>query len=399
MTSEAVQLYCMALQKDANCIEAFAGRACAYNALQQWTQCIEDSTQALALGCDDASLYYNRGNAYWCLQNYHKAIDDTTEALARQSHFPEALCCRGAAHSALSAWEEAISDFTKAIELVPLFPIARCSRGIAFCQTQKWALAIDDLSLAVKGNPQYALAIKWLAHAKENMAHAEKAAEEMMQSLLKTSASEPKVTKNKSRSRRKKSKAGSKAPEQQTKGPLQSTVEGKKNSLNTSQFNDTQSAGKSIDPHVTPGAATRSSSPELPESKDGVSMKYSPLEQKATSSSPLHRRRGPTKLQVSQSLHSDLRKIEVTAMVEAAITIGTAKALGARIDGRVDGPPSPLDLAAASQMQNQTKNYLIAKTFGFTATQMQNQMKDEYISEFLNLNYGQSQTHSSGECI
>ena len=380
---EAVQLYSVALKKDADCMEAWAGRACAHNSSKAWTPSIEDSSKAIALGCNDASIYYNRSNAYWCLQKHQQAIDDATVALSLQPLFPEALCCRGAAFNATSQWDDAIADFTKALEILPRFPIARCSRGIAFCQKQEWAMAVQDLSIAVQESPQYAFAVDWLARAKVHLAEAEKvaekAAEDMMRSLVEENASvvgAATISKGKKRSRQKKKKPKLPSPpspqveQAANRKPQASPRKGEGESEGGHNKIATKKAGAAGKIEMGGGGISTSARPKSklqqgpsePHSTSRLKTKAAPvaLQQEGEPKSSLSPRKKETKT-VKQSLHADLRMIEVTAMVEAAITVGTAKALGARIDGPHTPVSQELCLAAATQMQNQTKNYLIGQ--------------------------------------
>ena len=78
---------------------------------------IEDLTTAIRLNSSNAFLYYDRGNVYANLKNYTQAINDYTEALKIDKNLPEAYYNRGLSLIYNEKKDLGLKDLSKAGEL------------------------------------------------------------------------------------------------------------------------------------------------------------------------------------------------------------------------------------------------------------------------------------------
>ncbi len=97
---------------------AYFNRGIIYKYLKNYSQAIEDYTQAIKLNPNYARAYYERGNAYKNLENYSQAIEDYTQAIKLNPNFGRVYYNRGLAYKEIGENEKAEKDFAKARELI-----------------------------------------------------------------------------------------------------------------------------------------------------------------------------------------------------------------------------------------------------------------------------------------
>lgn len=111
---------------------------------------VESFDQAIALGLDDASVWYARGNALQELDRYEEALESYGRALALRPDYVEAWNNRGNALRALTRYDEAIESYGRALALDPDSRQARVNTGnvLQIVNRHGDALACYDAVLA-----------------------------------------------------------------------------------------------------------------------------------------------------------------------------------------------------------------------------------------------------------
>ena len=136
----------------------YSARGSAYSANRQYTEAIADYSQAIELGLNDASIYTARGSAYNANQQYSKATADFSQAIALNPDDKAIYSARGSAYSANRQYTEAIADYSQAIKLGLNDSATFTARGSAYGGLSRFDLAITDYTQAISLDNNYAAA-------------------------------------------------------------------------------------------------------------------------------------------------------------------------------------------------------------------------------------------------
>lgn len=146
-TSEAINVYTMAINHHPNISEFYYNRGNVYADRGQYQNAIEDYSRAISLDPKNAYAYINRGSVYNELGQYHKAIRDFDKIISFQS---DAITYfnRGNSYSGLGQYQRAIENFNQAILLKPNFAVAYGNRGTAYFHQGRNELGCRDAKKA-----------------------------------------------------------------------------------------------------------------------------------------------------------------------------------------------------------------------------------------------------------
>lgn len=147
--AEAVASYDVALaaRPDAR---TFANRGNALHALGRHDAAVASYDQAIAMGLEEAPVWYTRGNALQELERYDEALISYDRALALRAEYVEAWNNRGNALRALTQYDAALESYARALELDPTSRQARVNTGnvLQIVNRHAEALACYDIVLA-----------------------------------------------------------------------------------------------------------------------------------------------------------------------------------------------------------------------------------------------------------
>ena len=96
---------------------AYYNRGNAYSDLKNYSQAIEDYTQAIKLNPNYASAYNNRAWTYYLMKNYSNALPDANTAISLNNNDSDLYDTRAQIYKAMGRNAEAEKDFAKAREL------------------------------------------------------------------------------------------------------------------------------------------------------------------------------------------------------------------------------------------------------------------------------------------
>lgn len=97
--------------------EAYYNRGIAYADLKNYSQAIEDYTQAIKLNPNYASAYNNRAWTYYLMKNYSNALPDANTAISLNNNDSDLYDTRAQIYKAMGRNAEAEKDFAKEREL------------------------------------------------------------------------------------------------------------------------------------------------------------------------------------------------------------------------------------------------------------------------------------------
>ena len=126
--AEAVDCYDQALKVRADA-RTYANRGNALHALGAHAAAAESYAQAIALGLDDAVVWYTQGNALLELARAGDALASYDRAVALRPAYVEAWNNRGNALRALSRYDDALASYGRALALDPDAREARVNTG------------------------------------------------------------------------------------------------------------------------------------------------------------------------------------------------------------------------------------------------------------------------------
>ncbi|GMH91140.1 hypothetical protein TrST_g1711 [Triparma strigata] len=362
---EALGAYNAALQMAPNHLESRGNRANVKIALGDYAGCIDDTNKVVdlslrrgvgigaGLGSDQerfnlSIIYYTQAEAYFNLKSYYESLRDVDNSLALRPDFVEALCCRGATHNALGNFTVALSDLDSCLKLRANYAMALRQRGICLCCLKKFAASARDLRKAVKMDANDEAAVKWLDKATRELKLEEDAADLIASGLiLESSAEVASITEagKKKKKKRKKKKKVAKRTEVEVED-VELEAEPKEEEVRTPAPEEN---GEEVEEEEEEAKILRE---ETYDSYDNFSFNFlhdknamqanraDNWENDSVSSASTG---------VNKSLEHDLFSIEVAAMVDTVLAVGTASVLGRQ------QVSEQMCLAVALQMQRQTK--------------------------------------------
>lgn len=121
-----------------------------------YSDAIDDLTEAIRLNPQYAAAYYNRGLAYHAKGDLDREIADYDSAIRLNPQYTDAYNNRGIAYRAKGNLDRAISDYDSAIRLNPQYMNAYNNRGSAYKAKGDFNRAIADYDNAIRLNPQNA---------------------------------------------------------------------------------------------------------------------------------------------------------------------------------------------------------------------------------------------------
>lgn len=163
------------LSLDQEMIYFYSGNA--YLRVNDFSQAIDNYTQAITLNPEVGMFYNNRGFAYRNELHYDEAIDDYTTALELNPDYDVARYNRATALYGLGMdnYESAIEDYTELIENNSKYMISAYSwRGATYYKMEKHDLAIGDFEKVITLSEDQELkktAEGWISQALEAQAN------------------------------------------------------------------------------------------------------------------------------------------------------------------------------------------------------------------------------------
>lgn len=166
--------------------EAYANRAIAYAATEDFTKALKDHAESIALNPDsdaygnrartyyesgkpesaladlgkaielspsDSGNYSDRGTCFLALNRFEEALLDLNKAISLDPENLSAIGNRGNVHDGMGNYDAAIEDFTKILKIAPMDTFALFNRSNGFYKAQKFDLAIADLTTALGVEP------------------------------------------------------------------------------------------------------------------------------------------------------------------------------------------------------------------------------------------------------
>lgn len=117
---------------------------------EDYTEAVENFSQALQLNAQYDQAYYNRGLARFRLGANQEAIADFTQALRLNPDYAEAYVGRGNAYRKQGDNQGAVMDYTQLLRLFPDDAKAYYNRGVAYSELADKQKAIEDYQKAIK---------------------------------------------------------------------------------------------------------------------------------------------------------------------------------------------------------------------------------------------------------
>ncbi|MDR3470525.1 MAG: tetratricopeptide repeat protein [Devosia sp.] len=164
--SESIIANCTAIirSKGANRAErsdAYSFRAIAHKRNKEFTQAIDDYSEAAAVAPDLQTkylAYVNRGGTYLLEGNYDEANADYTRAIALEPAQVPAYLERASAYQATGLHELAVVDYTRAIALNPTYLGSYVGRALSYEALGRRDEAVSDYRSALRMSPSLASA-------------------------------------------------------------------------------------------------------------------------------------------------------------------------------------------------------------------------------------------------
>lgn len=131
-TEGAINDFTEVIQLGANDAQAYKYRAALRFLRGDIEGMIADYTEAIRINPRDAECYYNRGAAYLQESRYNEALDDGNMAVDLGSADSNSFAVRGNAHFALRQYTQALSDYQQANLLKPDYKYALAGLAITY---------------------------------------------------------------------------------------------------------------------------------------------------------------------------------------------------------------------------------------------------------------------------
>ena len=177
---DAINSFTAAITLRETVAELYNDRANAFSKTGNYTQAIEDYTQAIRIK-SIASYYSNRANAEYLSGNHARAVEDYTTAIQLDKQNYQLFCSRGVAKLALSDLYEALEDFHTCIQLNNKFSEGYNYRGIVYFKLKRYIDAVNDFNKTISLNPKAGEAYLHRGNTYEMLREAQKACQDWQQ--------------------------------------------------------------------------------------------------------------------------------------------------------------------------------------------------------------------------
>jgi tetratricopeptide (TPR) repeat protein len=146
----AIVGYTKAINLDPKMIDAYLGRANAYNLTGQFDNAIADYSKVLEIEPDSSKVYGLRADMYLKTRHYVMAADDYTKIITLEPENATAYNNRAYIYIMLEKYTEAMADCDKALELEPDYAYAYKNRGLVYKYLGQINNALKDFSAAIQ---------------------------------------------------------------------------------------------------------------------------------------------------------------------------------------------------------------------------------------------------------
>ena len=153
------------------CSVALDWRGSMYALSKQYSQALDDFTEAINLAPEDVQYLQNRGIIHVLIQHYSDAIGDFDRAIELNSNDTWVLTQRGYTYRLMKCYKDAIKDFDRAIELDPNYIWVLANRSITYRLMKCYIDAIKDFSCIIKLDPEHIWAIAQRGYTYHLMGH------------------------------------------------------------------------------------------------------------------------------------------------------------------------------------------------------------------------------------
>jgi tetratricopeptide (TPR) repeat protein len=158
LVDEAVGYFTDQIRKDSKDARAYACRAKAWEAKDDYDRAIKDSSEAIRLQPEVAAWRIIRGQVWEDKKDYAKALVDYDEAIRLDPKSPWAFGTRGEIWSEKEEYAKALADFDEAIRLDPEDAEAFSARGYVWLNKGDFDKALADFDEAIHLDPKDARA-------------------------------------------------------------------------------------------------------------------------------------------------------------------------------------------------------------------------------------------------
>ncbi len=124
----------------------------------QYSEALENLTEAISLAPEVTKYRVNRGWIYYHIESFGEALADLTSAIETAPDIAGVIFLRGLIHQKSEHYDNALADFTRAIELMPDVAGAIRRRGQVYWELKHYNEALEDLDRAIELMPGVASA-------------------------------------------------------------------------------------------------------------------------------------------------------------------------------------------------------------------------------------------------
>jgi len=127
----------------------YAIRGLIHGQRQDHVRCIEDCTEAIRLGLNEAEIYFTRAVARDNYEQCQGALEDCTKALELDPGNVNIYNSRGLINTKLGYLDQAMADLNEAVRLAPLWGLPYLNRGKAHIARNDLDAAIADYEIVI----------------------------------------------------------------------------------------------------------------------------------------------------------------------------------------------------------------------------------------------------------
>jgi tetratricopeptide (TPR) repeat protein len=149
----AIQDCTSAIERDADCIEAYSIRGAALASLGRYGSALEDFAKALSASPGDTWAVTRRGETLRLMERYDEALADFGRAIELRPTSDWAIAERGETFRLMERYDEALADFGRAIALNPAYVGALVRRSQTYRSMKRYAEALADLDRTMELRP------------------------------------------------------------------------------------------------------------------------------------------------------------------------------------------------------------------------------------------------------
>jgi tetratricopeptide (TPR) repeat protein len=126
----AIADYAQAIRLNPKYVEAYSGRARAYEGMAEYDRAIADFSMAIRLNPSDSHLHLDRGSCYFGIGRYDNSIADCTEAIRLDPDQALAYVIRGASYAQKGDKAKADADSARAEKIMNQPSLFRFIQGL-----------------------------------------------------------------------------------------------------------------------------------------------------------------------------------------------------------------------------------------------------------------------------